>query len=478
MALGVMLDPAARTSREFLSHLDPRLAVIIQETSTHRTRLRKVHHELLRSGPPTRKPADPQRDSEMASEASSSSPGAPSLPTPPFRPLVPPTLSASQKRKRNQKANKAQRLADKKAEGPGKCARNDILGSKPRVHAKNPGRSPLHGKCPHCSGRPMEQQCVRRMSVQSRNCKDLLGSALTCASVGDRLKPKPLRKRKKGSATVPKRRTRIRYFDPLKDLNMTLVQHRPEVYRRCGQDIVVFVWERPGGKFKTVGGVRFKAFSEEILAQLIDNHRRVEVRAIRRRAEMEAWAYGTMTGGGSRQPAGGRQGDGYGPYACHRGDTPDDIKALFRLATDADILVEAGDSIFPGLKPQLAWTTAEAHVNRLGRYGLSLFNCHNYISSTHEDPDIGQEDLLSGNSPSTCIGGLYPCAQLVKENCGPHDYNFAYARWGMVVQTQPNTVWVFNGRHAHGTVMPSQSAVNQNATSAGIHPTARARSRG
>lgn len=208
-----------------------------------------------------------------------------------------------------------------------------------------------------------------------------------------------------------------------------------------------------------VGGVQFEAFSRRTLGKLIDNHRRVKVRAIRRREAMEAWAYGTITGGGSRQPTGGRQGDGYGPYACHRGDTPDDIKALFRHAVvcseaslpscsvlltqtqDTDILVEAGTSIYKDMQSQISWTTAEASVNRFGRYGLSTFYCHNYISPVHTDSDIGKQDLLSGCSLANALGGLYPCMQLTKTNCGPQDYNFAYVRWGMVIQTQPNTVW-------------------------------------
>jgi len=47
---------------------------------------------------------------------------------------------------------------------------------------------------------------------------------------------------------------------------------------------------------------------------------------------MHDWAYGTMTATGSRQASGGALGDTYGPYACHTGNTPDDIKALFRHA--------------------------------------------------------------------------------------------------------------------------------------------------
>lgn len=103
-----------------------------------------------------------------------------------------------------------------------------------------------------------------------------------------------------------------------------------------------FLHARPKFIGFKVGGVRYQAMSPEILAQLLDNHRRVSVRGVRRREDMQAWAYGTMTGSGPRQPMGGAKGDGYGPYACHSGDTPDDIRALFRHA-----VVREGCSSFP-----------------------------------------------------------------------------------------------------------------------------------
>jgi hypothetical protein len=68
------------------------------------------------------------------------------------------------------------------------------------------------------------------------------------------------------------------------------------------------------------------------LEQLLSNHRRVTVRGVRRRDDIEKWNHGSMTATGARQPKGGTKGDGYGPYACHSGNTLDDIRALFRHA--------------------------------------------------------------------------------------------------------------------------------------------------
>jgi hypothetical protein len=143
------------------------------------------------------------------------------------------------------------------------------------------------------------------------------------------------------------------------------------------------------------------------------------------------------------------------------------------------------------MKAQLS-ALGRSGVNHFGRFGMSTFECDNYISTVHGDFDIGSEDLEAGKGIKDCLGGYFPCVQLEKKGCKKHEYDFAYVRWGVVIQTHRNTVWcvpyflsildllsissrVFNGRHEHGTVMPSQSSVNNNAQSSGKHPTVRAR---
>ncbi|KAJ7745858.1 hypothetical protein DFH07DRAFT_963211 [Mycena maculata] len=414
MELDLMANPA--THETFLKSIDPPLAVILWETSAHRTTVEKVKSQLLRPHIP--RPSDSETDAGFGTDdeddpKSSRHPRSPS----------PPPLTANQKRARNRRKNTK----------PG-----------PSTQEPDPGEAPKdepdgehHHNCPHCAGLPMDQQCIRLVPVQPRNCKNLVGAALTCADVHDHVKPKPPPKRRKGSPRPKKGCAPIRYLHPFEDLDMMFIQHRPEVYRRCGKDIVQFVWMQDGKDDENVGGVRYRVFGKRIHQQLIANHRRVKVWAIRRREDMEAWAYGTMTGEGTRMPKGGRRGDGYGPYASHKGDTPDDIKALFRQAVDTDLLVEAGDTICPGLKSELAWMTSEACVGRLGKHRLSTFECDNYISCVHWDEDIGKADLAEGHSRANRIGGLY---QLEKKNCKLYEYNFAYVRWGVVIETRPNTV--------------------------------------
>ncbi|KAJ7160822.1 hypothetical protein C8R46DRAFT_1223161 [Mycena filopes] len=113
---------------------------------------------------------------------------------------------------------------------------------------------------------------------------------------------------------------------------------------------------------------------------------RVAVRGVRWRDMMEAWKYGSMTAAGAQQPAGGRKADGYGPYACHCGDTPDDVRALFRHAVvsthlfrpafteevstwDSDVLVEISTSIVPSLHSNINTMTSVNEVTRMGKHG-------------------------------------------------------------------------------------------------------------
>jgi hypothetical protein len=144
---------------------------------------------------------------------------------------------------------------------------------------------------------------------------------------------------------------------------------------------------------------------KQTLEQLVANHHRVVVHGVRRRDEMQRWNYGTMTGGGPHQPNGGKTGDVYGPYACHSGATPDDIRALFQhaivshfspswpaesyLPQDNEILVEIGTSIIPTMHRDIIKVTNANETSCMGKYGLTTFTCSEYISTVHPDHDIG-----------------------------------------------------------------------------------------
>ncbi|KAJ7709488.1 hypothetical protein B0H17DRAFT_1190693 [Mycena rosella] len=143
---------------------------------------------------------------------------------------------------------------------------------------------------------------------------------------------------------------------------------------------------------------------------------------------------------------GGKHGDIYGPYARHTGDTPDDIKALFRHAVDADILVEIGATIVPTLWFDINEISKTLEAHRLGRYGITSFYCSNYISAVHPDFDFGRRDIKRDSKKSkgkkVFVGGCYPCVQLEQTGTdkSQHEWDFAMVKWDIVIETRANTV--------------------------------------
>ncbi|KAF8130448.1 hypothetical protein K438DRAFT_1999430 [Mycena galopus ATCC 62051] len=428
------LTPPSKSTEDFTPILKSRLAVVVQETMRYRTFMHNIGREIYRPSPEERElesdsemeleeSEEESEDDEMGSDLEIEKDWDAAAATNTTSQMPKPIISRSTKRSIRKKAIA---LKQKKAEGAGPRAKHQVLGNVPDHTAKT---TPT---CPFCKNRPMHQHCIRIVYVEPRRCKQLIGSALTCAPVHDRLQPKPQPKPKDG--TRRKHAPKIKYLHPVKDLKMRTIRFRNPVYKRCGKDIVRFIWRRPDGVEEIVGGVRYKPFSKPTLARLVSNHRLVKVRAIRRREILQRWAYGTMTARGSRQPIGGRKGDVYGPYACHRGDTRDDIKALFRDAMDADVLVEAGNTIFPGMKAELKQLTAFSGMNQLGSTGVVNFACTNYISCIHPDADLSYEDAVLGRGKDDGLGSLRSCGQLGKTGCGRNDYNFAYVRWGIVIE--------------------------------------------
>jgi hypothetical protein len=73
------------------------------------------------------------------------------------------------------------------------------------------------------------------------------------------------------------------------------------------------------------------------MEQLEDNQRKLKLLMKVSRGKMfSQWCYGEMRALGSRQPSGGRPGDGYGPYPGVTLSSVDDIVTLFSHAMVRD----------------------------------------------------------------------------------------------------------------------------------------------
>ncbi|KAJ7883037.1 hypothetical protein B0H14DRAFT_2565112 [Mycena olivaceomarginata] len=110
----------------------------------------------------------------------------------------------------------------------------------------------------------------------------------------------------------------VPHYANLEALGFVWIKPCPETFERCGKNITQFVYQGQGID-QLVGGVRYHAMVPETLEQLISNHYMVVVHGI--------------------------PGDVYGLYACHKGNTVDDIQALFHHALNVpdfatDIVIE------------------------------------------------------------------------------------------------------------------------------------------
>ncbi|KAJ6471204.1 hypothetical protein DFH09DRAFT_1220462 [Mycena vulgaris] len=449
----VMQTPQA--SETFLATLDLRLRTVITETALHRKLIKAVNEELfhpLKPSPPASVipaiPSDTHNRPSMSklahNSASSSTASDVRINRRALQVLSDKTPSV--RLNSSQRKNAKRREKDKAKKLPS----IDVPDESPKTK--------WNSSCLGCAHKPEQDRCIRVIYVKENPIASrYIGCAITCAPVGDRLKPKCSTKGKK--SRIYKRT----YIHPA-DLALKFVEARASdhpVWTDCGRDIVRLIHIHKDGKEYLVGGVRFQALSEKTLKIMQDNHRSVRIRALRRRGDMQAWAYGSMTATGSRMPMGGMEGDGYGPYVCHSGDSVEDIQALFRHAVDTDILITAAKTIYQGIEHDLSELTEESELNRFGRFGAVGFYCSDFMSPVHIDKDTFKTDRPT----------LHPCIQLSKERCGPDDYNFAMVKWGIAIRTERNTVWVFDGRDEHGTIMPSQSAANQGASSVGKHDT-------
>ncbi|KAJ7492056.1 hypothetical protein FB451DRAFT_1165235 [Mycena latifolia] len=433
-------QPQHPSSQGFLKGLHRKLAIVIQETSAHRTLMRKVKKQVWR---PNLSNADVS-ESESASEAES-------IPKPHDQSQL------SKGAKRNAKKREKQKKQDRTAVQARRKAERleaEMLGAEWEPEEQ------FH--CTTCTNE--DDKCVREIQVFERpDAKSLIGVALTCAPPGDRLSPCAT----PTNGAIPT----VRYVNPVQ-LGLTWIGPR-NTHARCGRDITRFYFIHENGEVEWVGGVRYNAMRKKLLNRLIDNHRRVKICSVCRREAMQAWAYGSMTGHGSRQGQGGLRGDTYGPYAHHKGDSPDDIRALFRHAFDTEVLVEIGTTIVPALHSDIIAVSKAAEVHRLGRYGITSFYYSNYISAVHPDFDFGKEDLKrESGSPNKGKGKPELLVQS-GTNKSLHEWDFALVRFGIVIETHSNMVWCFNGRHEHGSVHPSHSSYHNGAMSLGYHPTMR-----
>lgn len=139
---------------------------------------------------------------------------------------------------------------------------------------------------------------------------------------------------------------------PLGTLDLETLKFDQGIYDRCGMLALHLVDVSTGEEvgFKNchtctgwsgsrvistqVAGVVFNLLDNDEIERLEKNQAKIKALTtkLKRRNAFSDWNYGEMRAVGSRQPSGGRAGDGYAPYPSTKILTKEDVHTLFEHA--------------------------------------------------------------------------------------------------------------------------------------------------
>ena len=77
------------------------------------------------------------------------------------------------------------------------------------------------------------------------------------------------------------------------------------------------------------------------------------------------------------------------------------------------------------IKAQYDRLTNEGGLHRLGRHGINLYYCTDYMAPIHCDSDV-----------STSL-----CCQTIKKGVKDGEFDFCYAKYGFYIETRENAAW-------------------------------------
>ncbi|KAF7318787.1 hypothetical protein HMN09_00391000 [Mycena chlorophos] len=320
-----------------------------------------------------------------------------------------------------------------------------ILSKKLRDDVKKMAEVTHHPQPAHSQTQPR----YKKSRLNYDTASDLRKACLSCDPSSPCIREYHVTKKEK--MFVEKLKAAAKFYDPVTELGFDIVRPRPHVFASCGRDITIF--KTSDGEFRF--GVQYNAFGEQILEDLCASHEEVNKYANAQQREDETQTAGKLKSLGARIPKGGRKADGLAMYACQDASTPATATAFLKAAHTNDTLIEHVRAWAPDIVRQIK--AAAKPLLPFGRTSQMAFYCSEYASPQHFDKD----------------GSWSLCCQL-KKTAGPDEYNFVFAEYGVVIETQPNTLWVFNPQELHGTLLPRRSSYKQSVSS-GIHTTLRSR---
>ncbi|VDB94101.1 unnamed protein product [Peniophora sp. CBMAI 1063] len=244
--------------------------------------------------------------------------------------------------------------------------------------------------------------------------------------------------RGKQTAETTESRPGTKFIDPreapLKLKPVHLIQANIEGPNK--RDIHIFIEKATG---TMVGGVIFSTLTEEEWQESMKHHTLISrYPGLQRGTSFLEFAFGKMIPVGFRVPMGAHPGEDYVPYkilikAAERSkelQDNEDIRLMFGHAKDTERLLNTVRRYLLGIVKEIRKVSDEHGLKDMGSCGVSSYYCTNYMSPQHGDGDIGWSI----------------CSQLFKNlkatgGSETDDFNFAFTKWGLYVETQRNCVW-------------------------------------
>ncbi|KZV59399.1 hypothetical protein PENSPDRAFT_723076 [Peniophora sp. CONT] len=229
----------------------------------------------------------------------------------------------------------------------------------------------------------------------------------------------------------------VNFVDPREaPYHLKRVKPHPQILKKYHKHIFIFIEQDTN---ILVGGVIFSAFDPGTHQRSLEHHILVSrFPGLRRGASFLEFVYGKMVPVGFRVAARGYPGDEYGPHPVllkqadqsQKNNNNDNIHMIFAHAEVGFTQLYVIPDYVPEVVDSICNLSDENQLKDMGSSGVSSYYCSNYMSPQHKDADV--------------VWSL--CSQLYKDldtvgGDAKKDFNFAFTKWGLYVETRENCVW-------------------------------------
>ncbi|KAJ6466591.1 hypothetical protein C8R47DRAFT_1078966 [Mycena vitilis] len=280
--------------------------------------------------------------------------------------------------------------------------------------------------CQFCVGLTTDECCVQRIPVRDKVLdKSVIGCAISKAPPEECRAPIPP-KVKFNSDGSPKKPPEVLHPDDPR-LQIRFFKEDEARLKRCGRHLLLFV-------DADTDAVRdfylYGAFADDVMARMLQHHEDLTgIKPLTRGGQFDWFTSGEMIGVGPRVATGGGPADALRLYEGMEARSAAGLNALFNHAEDTLIVQETARAVFPQLIQQR--NQVMKNCDKLGQVGTTLYDCDNFATRIHLDPDAGHISLSLS------------------------EFAFVHVEWGVAIEPRSNALWSFDSRKFHGCVLPS-----------------------